>query len=208
MDREQARQRELRRATAGDDPFALFGQWYEEACGEGLVLPEAMTLATCGEDRQPQARVVLLKDYDERGFTFYTNYRSDKARELEENPNAVLNFWWAPLERQIRIVGRAEMVSPEESQAYFATRPRDSQIGAWASDQSCGVESRAMLEARMHEIEQQYDGKEVPCPAHWGGYRVVPAKIEFWQGRPGRLHDRLLYERRDDGRWSVSRLCP
>jgi pyridoxamine 5'-phosphate oxidase len=172
------------------------------------VLPEAMTLATCGADRQPQARVVLLKDYDERGFTFYTNYRSDKARELEENPNAVLNFWWAPLERQIRIVGKTERVTSEESQAYFATRPRDSQIGAWASDQSCGVESREMLETRMHEIEQQYDGKDVPCPSHWGGYRVIPEKIEFWQGRPGRLHDRLLYERRDDGRWSVTRLCP
>jgi pyridoxamine 5'-phosphate oxidase len=208
MDREQAKLRELRRATAGDDPFALFAQWYDEACGEGLVLPEAMTLATCGDDRQPQARVVLLKDYDERGFTFYTNYRSDKARELEENPRAVLNFWWGPLERQIRIVGKTERVTSEESQAYFATRPRDSQIGAWASDQSCGVESRAMLEARMHEIEQQYDGKDVPCPTHWGGYRVVPEKIEFWQGRPGRLHDRLLYERRDDGGWSVSRLCP
>lgn len=207
MDREQARQRELRRETAEKDPFKQFAVWFREANEEIPVLPEGMTLATCGDDGQPQARVVLLKDFDDRGFVFFTNYKSAKGRELEQNDRAVLNFWWGPLERQVRITGRVTKVSDEESDVYFATRPHGSRIGAWASEQSARVESREILESRVSDLEQKYGDGVIPRPPHWGGYRLVPDAIEFWQGRADRLHDRLLYERSGE-HWQIDRLNP
>lgn len=207
MDREEARQRELRRKTAEKDPFKQFALWFREANEEIPVLPEGMTLATCGDDGQPQARVVLLKDFDDRGFVFFTNYKSAKGRELEQNDRAVLNFWWGPLERQVRITGRVTKVSDEESDVYFATRPHGSRIGAWASEQSARVESREILEARVSALEQKYGDGVIPRPPHWGGYRLIPDAIEFWQGRTDRLHDRLLYERSGE-HWQINRLNP
>ena len=207
MDRQQAQHRELRQATAESDPYKQFALWFREANEEIPVLPEGMTLATCGDDGQPQARVVLLKDFDHRGFVFFTNYDSAKGRELEQNDRCVVNFWWGPLERQVRITGRVEKVSDEESDAYFVTRPLGSRIGAWASNQSEPVESREILENRVADLEKKYPDGNVPRPPHWGGYRIVPDAIEFWQGRPDRLHDRLLYEL-TDGQWQISRLNP
>ncbi len=207
MDREQAQHRELRRATANQDPFKQFALWFREANEEIAVLPEGMTLATCGDDGQPQARVVLLKDFDDRGFVFFTNYNSAKGRELGQNDRAVLNFWWGPLERQVRITGRVEKVSQAESDAYFVTRPHGSRIGAWASQQSEPVASREILESRVADLEKKYDDGDIPRPPHWGGYRVIPDAVEFWQGRPDRLHDRLLYQREGEG-WTISRLNP
>ncbi|MDX1585007.1 MAG: pyridoxamine 5'-phosphate oxidase, partial [Thermoanaerobaculia bacterium] len=166
MDRNEAKQRELRRASASDDPFEQFDLWFNEAKEEIPVLPEGATLGTCGADGQPQARVVLLKEFDERGFVFFTNYDSAKGREIAENDRVVLNFWWGPLERQVRIVGPVEKVSSEESQTYFRTRPRGSQIGAWASEQSASVESREVLEERARELEERYEDEEIPCPPH------------------------------------------
>ncbi|MBW3670111.1 MAG: pyridoxamine 5'-phosphate oxidase [Acidobacteria bacterium] len=207
MDRQEAQTREMRRATAEHDPFKQFAVWFREANDQIPVLPEGMTLATCGDDGQPQARVVLLKEFDHRGFVFFTNYNSAKGRELEQNKRAALNFWWGALERQVRITGQVEKVTDQESDFYFLTRPLGSRLGAWASEQSARVDSRDTLEARFAELEQRYPDGEVPRPSHWGGYRLKPDAVEFWQGRPDRLHDRLLYERRGD-EWQISRLNP
>ena len=166
-----------------------------------------MTLATATPDGKPSARVVLLKGFDEHGFVFYTNYEGRKARELELNPNCSLVFYWGELERQVRIEGRTVRVSDEESDAYFDSRPRGSRLGAWASEQSRPVESRAKLEECLKELEEEYEGREVPRPPFWGGYRVEPERMEFWQGRENRLHDRLLYTRSDEG-WEITRLQP
>lgn len=189
------------------DPMEIFREWYELAEGSRILLPEAVTLATASADGRPSARMVLFKGLDDRGFQFFTNYESDKARQLEENPRAALVFHWAVLQRQVRIEGSVERLSKEESENYFKTRPRGSRIGAWASSQSKRVESRKVLADRVDEVTRRYDGKEVPLPPFWGGYRVVPERIEFWQGRANRLHDRLRFIRSAAG-WETERLYP
>jgi len=194
-------------ARPGDDPIALFRDWFTAAQRAGLVLPESMTLATATPDGVPAARLVLLKGVSAQGFTFFTNYDSHKGRELAANPRAALAFHWPILQRQVRIEGCVERLSPEESDAYFRTRPRGARIGAWASRQSEMLSSRQELDRRVREADQRYPGEDVPRPPFWGGYRVVPARIEFWQGRINRLHDRLLFERRGDG-WEAVRLYP
>lgn len=193
-----------------DDPIAYFRALLAEARAvDRAVLPEptAMALATVGDDGQPSVRIVLLKEVDERGFVFYTNFESRKGRELLAHPRAALCFHWQPLERQVRIEGRAEPVAPAEADAYFATRPRESQIGAWASRQSEPLTSDEELEARVREMEARFAGREVPRPPHWSGFRVVPARIEFWRNRAFRLHERILFEA-CDGAWRVTRLFP
>ena len=194
--------------TVDRDPLNLFHDWFNDAKATGMRLPEAMTLATSTPGGKPSARLVLLKQADEAGFVFYTNYNSIKARELDANPQAALVFYWPQLERQVRVEGMVEQTSADESDAYFKTRPRESQIGALASPQSEVVASREVLEQRFRELEGLYEGREVGRPAHWGGYRLQPERIEFWKGRPSRLHDRILYERQADGNWTIKRLAP
>ncbi|HVR42173.1 MAG TPA: pyridoxamine 5'-phosphate oxidase [Thermoanaerobaculia bacterium] len=189
------------------DPIRQFARWFQDAVDAQLPLSEGMTLATVDAEGRPSARVVLLKTFDERGFAFFTNYLSRKARELEARPDAALCFWWPPLGRQVRIEGRAERVSAEESDVYFATRPRGSQIGAWASDQSATIPDRRVLETKAEELIRRFEGRAIPRPPHWGGFRVVPRSIEFWHNQDDRLHDRFLYTRNRDG-WIVERLAP
>ncbi|HEY9711694.1 MAG TPA: pyridoxamine 5'-phosphate oxidase [Oculatellaceae cyanobacterium] len=198
----------LSETEAHHNPFEQFKIWFEQALAAQLPEPNAMTIATATPDGKPSARMVLLKDYDERGFVFYTNYESHKGRQLGENPWGALAFWWVQLERQVRIEGRVEKVSEAESDVYFHSRPIESQLGAWASHQSQAIESREVLERRLHQLKEEYQNKEIPRPPHWGGFRVIPTEIEFWQGRPSRLHDRLLYRRGDDGSWRIQRLSP
>jgi pyridoxamine 5'-phosphate oxidase len=190
------------------DPYRQFDAWFQEALGAKLTEPTAMTLATASREGRPSARTVLLKGFDQRGFVFYTNYGSRKARELTENPHAALVLHWAPLRRQVCIAGGVSRVSRAAAEAYFRTRPRESQLGAWASRQSEVVESRRVLDQRLAELEARYRDREVPLPPFWGGFRLVPDTIEFWQGREGRLHDRLRYRRDDAGRWVIERLSP
>ncbi len=189
------------------DPIELFGQWYERARGAGLALPQAMTLATAGRFGKPAARVVLLSSFDHRGFVFHTNYESVKGEEIAAEPHVALVFWWEPPGYQVRIEGRAEKTTPAESDAYFRERPHGHRLSAWASDQSRVIPDRAVLEARMAEATERFGDVEVPRPPHWGGYRVVPELMEFWENRPDRLHDRLRYRRAGD-RWAVERLAP
>lgn len=189
------------------NPIEQFRRWFEEARAADLHEPNAMTVATATAGGKPSARTVLLKGFDERGFVFYTNYEGSKAHDLLENPRAALLFYWGELERQVRIEGRAERIAAEESDAYFASRPRGSQLGAWASEQSRPVADRAVLEERLREVEDHFGEGEVPRPPFWGGYRVAPESIEFWQGRENRLHDRLVY-RRENGVWGIERLQP
>ncbi|GAB4186526.1 MAG: pyridoxamine 5'-phosphate oxidase [Phycisphaeraceae bacterium] len=194
---------------AHEDPIEQFRLWFEDAWRSGDKLPNAMTLATCSRAGVPSARVVLLKSYNQQGFVFYTNYDSDKARDLDDNPVATLVFYWPPLARTVRIVGSVEKVSREETDAYFATRPRDSQLGAWASEQSKVIPNREYLHKRFEDMKQRFEGKPVPTPPNWGGYRVIPTSIEFWQGQSNRLHDRLRYIRNNDGNgWTLQRLAP
>ena len=197
----------LRKSDLDPNPFRQFGRWYAEALNADLILPDAMALATATRRGIPSARMVLLKEFDDRGFVFYTNYDSRKSRELEENPVAALLFYWPSLDRQIRITGTMSRVSPAESEAYFLTRPLDSRLGAWASDQSAVIQSRTVLEDRMKALAAEYDTKEIPLPPNWGGYRLTPDGFEFWQSRPSRLHDRLSY-RVVDGEWIIERLAP
>jgi pyridoxamine 5'-phosphate oxidase len=198
----------LTEADAGDDPFALFRRWFAAAVAADLPEPNAMTLATATPDGTPSARVVLLKALDDRGFTFFTNYDSRKGREMAANPRVALVFLWHPLERQVRVEGTVETVTPEESDAYFAVRPLGSRLGAWASAQSAIIPDRAFLERQHAELMAKYSDGNVPRPPHWGGYRVLPTVIEFWQGRPSRLHDRIRFTRQSDGTWKKERLAP
>jgi pyridoxamine 5'-phosphate oxidase len=198
----------LDEADLAPDPFKQFGRWFDDARGAKVPEPNAMTLATVDASGAPSARVVLLKSFDERGFTFFTNYDSRKGGELAANPRAALCVYWQPLERQVRIEGTVERTSREESEAYFRTRPVDAQIGAWVSQQSTPITSRAELERMQRELQDRFAGGAVPLPEHWGGYRVVPHAVEFWQGRPSRLHDRLRYGRAGGGGWKVQRLSP
>lgn len=188
-------------------PFKQFAEWFKQAEAAVPILPNAMTLAVATHDGMPSARMVLLKDFDERGFVFYTNYESQKAKELDENPVASLCFYWAELGRQVRISGTVAKTSREESEAYFHTRPIDSQLGAWASNQSQVISSREVLEHRMEELSKQHEGKQIPLPPYWGGYRVAPFVFEFWQSRPSRLHDRIRY-RLAGSEWIIERLAP
>jgi pyridoxamine 5'-phosphate oxidase len=192
---------------ADPDPFRFFQRWFDEALAAAVREPNAMTLATVDGDGQPAARIVLLKGLDERGFVFYTNYESRKGEELAVRPRAALVFWWQELERQVRVEGAVEKVTDEESDAYFASRPRGSRLGAWASNQSRPIPDRATLEQSLGEVEAAYPEGEVPRPPQWGGYRVVPTLLEFWQGRASRLHDRLEYAPGPEG-WTVRRLAP
>jgi len=189
------------------DPLVEFDTWFREVREAGYFEPNAMVLSTVDPDGWPSSRTVLLKGRDERGFVFYTNYQSAKARDLDATGRASLTFVWSEVRRQVRVVGTAERVDPAESDAYFGTRPRGSQIGAWASDQSAIVPSRAALDDAYAAIEARYDGQDIPRPPHWGGYLVRPLVMEFWQGRENRLHDRLRYTRDVDG-WRIERLAP
>ncbi|HZY05444.1 MAG TPA: pyridoxamine 5'-phosphate oxidase [Anaeromyxobacteraceae bacterium] len=190
------------------DPIELFRRWYGDALRAAVARPDAMALSTVGPGGRPAVRMVLLSSFDERGFVFHTNYRSRKGEEIAASPRVALVLWWEPLARQVRLEGRAEKTGAEESDAYFAGRPRGSQLGAWASEQSAVIPDRAVLEERLREAERRYAGGPVPRPPHWGGYRVVPDAIEFWEGRESRLHDRVRYQRLEGGGWRVERLAP
>ena len=201
----------LDEADVAENPFQQFDQWFKEASAAELPEPNAMTLATAVATThgfaRPSARIVLIKDFDERGFVFFTNYDSRKGQELAANPLASLLFHWVELERQVRIEGRVEKISAEESDAYFASRPLLSRVGAWASPQSRPIRDRPWLEAQFAAIAEKFK-EDVPRPPHWGGYRVVPEVIEFWQGRRSRLHDRMLYTKQAGGAWKIQRLAP
>lgn len=205
--REYARA-DLVEGVVATDPFAQFGRWFAEALSADLREPNAMTVATAAADGTPAARIVLLKAWDERGFTFYTNYEGQKGRELAENPRAALLFFWAELERQVRVGGDVVRLTAEESDRYFASRPFGSRLGAIVSPQSQVIPDRETLSARLHDLEAAYAGGEPPRPAGWGGYRVIPTSFEFWQGRPNRLHDRLRYRQDGAGGWVIERLAP
>jgi pyridoxamine 5'-phosphate oxidase len=194
-------------ASGDPNPFRQFELWFEQALAAQLLEPNAMTLATVTAEGKPDARIVLLKGFDDRGFVFYTNFRSHKGQQLAANPYAALVFLWGDLERQVRIVGSVEKATNEEADSYFYSRPLGSRLGAWASTQSEVVPSREHLLERMTEFESQYQDREIPRPDHWGGFRVIPTEFEFWQGRPSRLHDRLRYWLQN-GEWGIDRLAP
>jgi pyridoxamine 5'-phosphate oxidase len=194
-------------AAADRDPISLFGEWFKAAGESGIFLPEATALATATPQAAPSVRMVLLKGVDERGFVFYTNYGSRKAAELEANPQAALCFHWAVLERQVRVEGVVERAPAEESDAYFSSRPRGSRVGAWASRQSDELPGRDVLEERVRRFEREYPGEDVPRPPFWGGYLLRPTRIEFWQGKADRLHERLVFTR-EGGSWTTQRLYP
>lgn len=208
--RQEYAQSELDRDHVDDDPIKQFEAWFDEALEAEVAEPNAMTLATASADGRPSARIVLLKGLDERGFVFYSNYESRKGTELAQNPRASLVFWWEPLERQVRITGDVEQLPDDESTEYFHSRPHGSQLGAWASPQSHVIDDRSVLHERLEAVEQQFGEGDVPRPAYWGGYVVRPLEIEFWQGRPNRLHDRLRFRREavDAEDWTLERLAP
>lgn len=198
----------LNEAEADPNPLTQFQHWFSQALEAKLHEPNAMTLATATRSGIPSARIVLLKGVDDRGFVFYTNYDSRKGQELTDNPHACLVFLWADLERQVRIEGTVTKISESESDAYFQSRPMGSRLGAWASEQSQVVTGRSVLEQRLAALKEQYEHQDIPRPSHWGGFRVIPHGIEFWQGRPNRLHDRLYYRLLAEGTWQRDRLSP
>jgi pyridoxamine 5'-phosphate oxidase len=206
--RKEYRRGSLQEADANPDPIPMFGEWLQVAVESGQREPNAMTLATSTSTGRPAARVVLLKSYDSQGFVFYTNYASRKGRELADNPQAALVFWWGELERQVRIEGLVSKVSAAESDAYYASRPLGARLGAWVSAQSSVIGGRTVLEDRLAEVTAQYASLEPQRPPYWGGYRLAPQCIEFWQGGVHRLHDRLLYTRLEHGAWQLERLSP
>ncbi|MCB0130212.1 MAG: pyridoxamine 5'-phosphate oxidase [Caldilineaceae bacterium] len=206
--RHEYRRSRLRKENADPDPINVFTAWLDDAVQAQLHEPNAMTLATATPDGRPSARLVLLKGVDPRGFIFFTNYESRKGRELAANAHAALTFWWGPLERQVRVEGRAQQLDSTESDAYYDSRPLGSRLGAWVSAQSTIIENRDLLEEKLVELQAEYADKEPRRPPFWGGYLVVPDVIEFWQGGLHRLHDRLRYARQDDGTWKIVRLSP
>ncbi|HTL89100.1 MAG TPA: pyridoxamine 5'-phosphate oxidase [Leptolyngbya sp.] len=205
--RQDYTQQTLDETDIDPNPFQQFQRWFDQAVKAELPEPNAMTVATASKDGIPAARIVLLKAVDDRGFTFFTNYNSSKGKELEANPQAALVFLWTELERQVRIVGTVEKISAEESDSYFYSRPQGSRFGAWASEQSEVIPNRDILEQKLAALKVEYVDRDVPRPPHWGGFRVIPREIEFWQGRSSRLHDRLRYQHRDQG-WLIDRLSP
>lgn len=206
--RKEFLQQTLHEAEVAAEPMVQFQQWFAQAVAAQVAYPEAMTLATATRDGKSSARIVLLKGFDARGFSFFTNYESRKAGELIENPHASLVFWWHELERQVRLEGSIEKVSAQESEEYFRTRPRGSQIGAWASAQSTVLSHRELLDEKVQALEEKFGAGEVPRPSHWGGFRLLPHTMEFWQGRRNRLHDRIRYRLQDGGIWLRERLAP
>jgi len=198
----------LRRADLNPNPIVQFQKWFDEALKAELVEPSAMTLATADAAGAPSSRIVLLKGAEERGFMFFTNYESRKGRELAANARAALTLFWPELEREICIAGTVSKTARADSEKYFAMRPRGSQLGAWVSKQSSVVPDRAHLETRLQEVEKQFSNRDVETPPYWGGYLLAPTRIEFWQGRPNRLHDRFQYSKQPDGSWRIERLSP
>lgn len=198
----------LERKDLKEDPIIQFENWFAQARESGMIEPNAMTLATVNAQGQPSVRTVLLKFFDSVGFVFYTNYESKKARDMAENPKVSLLFPWLDLQRQVKINGYVEKVPTAQSVKYFLSRPRGSQLGAWCSNQSSVITTRSLLQAKFDEMKRKFEGKEVPLPSFWGGYRVIPQEIEFWQGRKNRLHDRFNYSLQEDGSWSIERLAP
>jgi len=206
--RDRAMAQGLTRQALDPDPFRQFQDWFEAAIATGIPEPNGMSLATVDESGQPWLRTVLLKLYDQRGFVFFTNYESRKSRHIGTNPQVALLLPWVALARQVKINGRAKRIPSRESLAYFLTRPRGSQIGAWASPQSQVIHSRSLLDEKVEQVKRKFAQGEIPLPDFWGGYRVVPHRIEFWQGRDSRLHDRFAYSLEADGGWSIARLAP
>lgn len=206
--RKEYSSRGLRREDLTAEPVEFFEKWFRQATELKVHEPNAMTLATVSPAGQPSQRTVLLKAFDKKGFTFFTNYQSRKAAQIAANPSVCLLFPWITLERQVIVQGRAEKISAAESLKYFTTRPRESQIGAWVSNQSEVISSRKILLQKLDEIKSKFKGGEIPLPSFWGGYRVVPETIEFWQGGPARVHDRFLYNRKNEAEWSIDRLSP
>ena len=198
----------LDRDDLNDDPIVQFEDWFRYACETVPLDPNAVTLSTVDDQQRPTSRTVLLKSFDERGFVFFTNYESRKAADIASNANVSLLFFWSDAARQVKINGTAEKISTKESLTYFLSRPRGSQIGAWVSSQSSVISSRSLLEAKFQEIKKKFKDKDVTLPSFWGGYRVVPEQIEFWQGRRNRLHDRFEFTKQDDGSWEIERLAP
>ena len=205
--RKEYTQESLDNQDVDPDPIIQFKKWLEEAIQAEVLEPTAMTVSTVSKEGKPHSRILLLKGLDERGMIFYSNFESEKGQDMKANPFVSLNFFWAELERQVRVEGKVNQISREESEAYFKSRPRGSQIGAWVSPQSQEIPSRDFLEERIKEVSVKYEGLDVPIPPHWGGYLLKIEKIEFWQGRPSRLHDRIVYQLEDEN-WRIFRLAP